>query len=124
MNTYRLKSSKPYKIIKCKRGKNLTRINISSECRNSKSITNVAGHFLSAVYVPGNAENTSKSIVLYMQPSQRSSGKYLVPLSQVKETSWLLYSLNMDALNSLFDIIQEGLALWRVFMLRVVVHIS
>ena len=36
MNTYRLKSSKPYKIIKCKKGgKNLTRINISSECRKT-----------------------------------------------------------------------------------------
>lgn len=62
-----------------------------------------------------------------MQPSQHSSGKkwsYLVPLSQVKGTSWLLCSLNVDPLNSLFDIIQEGLALRRVFMLRVVVHIS
>lgn len=56
MNTYRLKSSKPYKIIKCKRGKNLTRINISSECRNSKSITSVAGNFLSAVYLPGKCQ--------------------------------------------------------------------
>lgn len=59
MITYRLKSSKPYKIIKCKRGKNLTRINISSECRNSKSITNLAGNVLSAVYLPGNAEHIS-----------------------------------------------------------------
>lgn len=75
MNTYRLKSSKPYKIIKCKRGKNLTRINISSECRNSKSITNLAGNFLSAVCLPGNAKYISKSLVLYMQPSQHSSVK-------------------------------------------------
>lgn len=75
MITYRLKSSKPYKIIKCKRGKNLTRINISSECRNSKSITNPAGNVLSAVYLPGNAEHISKSLVLYMQPGQHSSVK-------------------------------------------------
>lgn len=30
----------------------------------------------------------------------------------------------MDALNSLFDVIQQGLALRRVFVLRVVVHVS
>lgn len=30
----------------------------------------------------------------------------------------------MDALNGLLDIIQQGLALWGVFVLRVVVHIS
>lgn len=95
--------------------------------KNSESITNLAGNFLSAVYLPGNAKHISRSLVLYMQPSQHSSGKkwsYLVPLSQVKETSWLLCRLNVDPLNSLFDIIQEGLALRRVFMLRVVVHIS
>lgn len=62
MNTYRIKSSKPYKIIKCKRGKNLTRINLSSECRNSKSITNLASHFLSAVYLPGNANIFPKAL--------------------------------------------------------------
>lgn len=60
-----------------------------------------------------------------MQPSQHSPEKYSYPvsLSQVKDTSWKLDSLNVDALNSLFDIIQESFALRRVVVLRVVVHI-
>lgn len=35
-NKYRFKSSKPYKIIKCKGGRNLTRRNMSSEYRSVK----------------------------------------------------------------------------------------
>lgn len=80
MKRYRLKSSKPYKIIKCKRGKNLTKINISSERRNSKSITNLAGR-------SSQCSAFTRSLVLYMQPSLPSPVKqsHLVPLPRVKE---------------------------------------
>lgn len=43
--------------------------------KNSRSITNLAGNFLSAVYLPENAKHISKILVLYMQPSQHSSVK-------------------------------------------------
>lgn len=60
------------------------------------------------------------------QPSRSSPGQQssLVESHQVGGTSGLLHSLDVDALDGLFDIIQEGLALWRVLVLRVVVHIG
>lgn len=51
-NKYRFKSSKPYKIIKCKGGRNLTRSNMSSEYRSIKKHEKLfsAGNCLSAMY--------------------------------------------------------------------------
>lgn len=77
MNTYRVKSGKPYKIIKCKRGVgNLTRINILSECRKTVKALQIWLVIFSVQCIyRGNAKHISRSLVLYMQPSQRSSGK-------------------------------------------------
>lgn len=129
MNIYRIKSGKPYKIIKCKIGVgNLTRIKIVSECRKTVKALQIWLVIFSVQCIYRETPNTFPKASSYTcsQAStlQGKKWSYLVPLSQVKETSWLLCSLNVDPFNSLFDIIQEGLALWRVFVLRVVVHIS
>lgn len=97
---------------------------MSSERRGSESVTNLAGNFSQcSAFTGGNARHISESLVRSVQPKPALFRKAELS-SSYTEPKEPLGSLNMDALNGLFDVIQQGLALRRVFVLRVVVHIS
>lgn len=73
------------------------------------------------------ARHISESLVSSVQPTEPELSRTAELSSRITPSGRNLrplHSLDVDALDGLFDIIQEGLALWRVFVLRVVVHIG